>query len=50
MGFLTGAESAAMTDAHIAAGLIAGEPFAEDSAFDFATRAGGHGGTCIQHH
>ena len=45
MGFLNGAESAAMTDAHLSAGMIAGEPFAKNEAFDFAARAGGPGGT-----
>lgn len=41
LGFLNGSESEAMVEAHVQAGFIAGEPFAEDSDFDFATRAGG---------
>jgi aarF domain-containing kinase len=36
MGFLTGGESSAFLDAHVAAAFITGEPFAADE-YDFAT-------------
>ena len=41
LGFLDGTESPAMVEAHVQAGYIAGEPFAEDAPFDFAVQAGG---------
>ena len=44
LGFLTGAESATMVDAHVEAGFIAGEPFRTARPFDFAAEAGGPGG------
>ena len=41
LGFLNGTESPAMVEAHIQAGFIAAEPFAQDRPFDFAVQAGG---------
>lgn len=35
-GFLCGDEDAVMVDAHVAAGMIVGEPFAEGGCYDFA--------------
>ena len=35
LGFLTGYESAAMLEAHVASGLIVGEPFTSHASFDF---------------
>ncbi len=37
MGFLTGDESPSMTDAHVQAGFIVGEPFGCERAYDFRT-------------
>jgi aarF domain-containing kinase len=35
LGFLTGFESRVMTEAHVASGLVVGEPFATEEPFDF---------------
>ncbi|CAM9414538.1 unnamed protein product [Heterosigma akashiwo] len=35
LGFLTGAESRAMVEAHTRSGLVVGEPFVSDAPFDF---------------
>lgn len=54
LGFLTGLESQQMLDAHIASGLVVGEPFATEEPFDFkasgiTARVGQYGSVFAEH-
>lgn len=54
LGFLTGFESQVMVDAHVASGLVVGEPFRDDAPFDFKAsgitrRVAAYGGVFAEH-